>query len=174
MMILGCSKTTMRTRPPASNMERIAGWTAVRAVMDAFATAAIAMTCVQHHATDLTHSRSSGSFPVQPAHTNHPWPWLRNGAAPGFSVILALTDTTVNVWGGSHEIFRRQASFDVLRSEVGKPDAVRVLGGTILIFRHDVIYSGGASTVHNDRLFCNIFSEGESIGNETGLVTWKK
>jgi len=159
--------------PRMTNMEHIAGWTAVRAVMDAVATAADTITGVHHHASDLTHIRSSGSCPVQPAHTDHPWPWLRNGAAPGFSAILALRETTVNFWGGSHEIFRRQASLDVVRSEAGEPVAVRIKGGTLLVFRHDVIHSGGASTVHNDRLFCNIFSEGENIGNETGLVTWK-
>jgi len=159
--------------PRMSDMEQIAAWTAVRAVMDAVATAADAITGVHHHATDLQHIRSSGRCPVQPAHTDHPLPWLRNGAAPGFSAILALRDTTVNFWGGSHEIFRRQASLDVLRSEAGEPAAIRVAGGTILLFRHDVIHSGGESKVHNDRLFCNIFAEGESIGNETGLVTWK-
>jgi len=159
--------------PRMTSMEQIAGWTAVRAVMGAVATAADAITGVHHHASDLTHIRSSGSCPVQPAHTDHPWPWLRSGAAPGFSAILALRDTTVNFWGGSHEIFRRQASLDVVRGEAGEPVAACVKSGTMLLFRHDVIHSGGASTVHNDRLFCNIFAEGESIGNETGLVTWK-
>jgi len=105
--------------PRMIDMDQVAAWTAVHAVLEADATAADAITGVRHRATDLIHIRSSGSCPVQPTNTDHPRPWLRNGAAPGFRVILALSDTTVHFWGGSHEIFRQQASLAAMEVWVG-------------------------------------------------------
>lgn len=118
----------------------------------------------------ITHLRSTGACDAQPAHTDHPHPWLVHSDSPGMSMIVAVDEATVWVFAGSHRVFRRLRTLTVPRAEVGPPLRILLRPGRALLFRQDLIHHGGESSEDRDRAFFYINHSGEHINNTTGRV----